>query len=268
MLSAHNILVIWNHGGGFRSLSLAKDIAWDYTSGGDRITMPELEYALSAISTQIGKNVDIVGMDACLMAMTEVAYQIKDYADILVTSEEVEPGDGWPYNTILAQLVANPTMSSEQLARTIVDKYIDSYGVSYEVTQSAIDLSYMDDLANQLSNLAQAIINDSLTPKINYILAAYYSQHYSDYYHDFIDLYDFCNKIYIYSNNASVRNIASSIQQTLSTAVINSGYNGLSVSSSKGLSIYFPYIAYDDYYDYTNFSQDTEWDEMLSYLGY
>ncbi|GAI23494.1 unnamed protein product, partial [marine sediment metagenome] len=142
-------------------------------------------------------------------------------ADILVTSEEVEPGDGWPYDTVLSQLVANSTMSSEQLAADIVDKYIYSYP-SRDVTQSAIDLSYMGDLANQLSNLAQAIINDSLTPEINYILAAYYSQHYSDYYHDFIDLYDFCNKIYIYSNNASVRNIASSIQQTLSTAVINS----------------------------------------------
>jgi clostripain len=35
------LLVIWNHGGGFRSLSLTKDIAWDDTSGGDKITMPE-----------------------------------------------------------------------------------------------------------------------------------------------------------------------------------------------------------------------------------
>ncbi|GAH31165.1 unnamed protein product, partial [marine sediment metagenome] len=106
------LLVIWNHGGGFRSpASTTKDIAWDDTSGGDKITMSELEYALSAISIQMGKNVDIVGMDACLMAMTEVAYQIKDYADILVTSEESEPNDGWPYDTILGQLVSYPTMT-------------------------------------------------------------------------------------------------------------------------------------------------------------
>jgi len=96
------LLVIWNHGGGFRSPAYTtKDIAWDDTSGGDKITMPELEYALSAISVQMGKNIDIVGMDACLMAMTEVAYQIKNHADILVASEENEPGDGWPYDTIL-----------------------------------------------------------------------------------------------------------------------------------------------------------------------
>ncbi|MCK4241048.1 MAG: hypothetical protein KAX30_05440 [Candidatus Atribacteria bacterium] len=262
------LLVIWNHGGGFRSPSpgLTKDIAWDYTSG-DKITMPELEYALLAISAQIEKKIDIVGMDACLMAMTEVAYQIKDYADILVASEENEPGDGWPYDTILSQLVVNPTTSPEQLATDIVDKYIYSYP-SYDVTQSAIDLNYMSTLADQLSDLAQAIINDSLTPKINYILAAYYSQHYSDYYHDFIDLYDFCNKISNYSNSLEVKTISLIVQQTLlNFTVINSGYNGWSISDSKGLSIYFPYTAYDSYYDYTNFAQYTFWDEMLLSLG-
>lgn len=258
------LLVIWNHGGGFRSPAYTtKDIAWDDTSG-DKITMPELEYALSAISTQIGKKIDIVGMDACLMAMTEVAYQIKDYADILVTSEENEPGDGWPYDTILAQLVANPTMSSTQLAADIVDKYIYSYP-SYDVTQSAIDLSYMNTLATQLSNLALAIMSDTLTPSINYINAAYSSQYYGD--PDFIDLYDFCNQLVTYSNSLEVKNIASNIQQTLNYAVLRWGYNGYEVNKSRGLSIYFPYTYYDTYYNNTNFSQDTFWDEMLSYLG-
>jgi hypothetical protein len=258
------LLVIWNHGGGFRSLSLTKDIAWDDTSGGDKITMPELEYALSAISAQIGKKIDIVGMDACLMAMTEVAYQIKDYADILVASEENEPGDGWPYDTILGELSGNPLVSSGQLAVDIVDKYIFSYPYG-NVTQSAIDLSYMGTLAGQLSNLALAIMSDSLTPKSKYILASVSSQYYGDY--DFIDLYDFCNQLVTYSNSLEVKNIALNIQQTLNYAVIKSGYNGKSVSGSKGLSIYFPYVTYDYYYNNTNFSQDTFWDEMLLSLG-
>jgi len=259
------LLVIWNHGGGFRSSGLAKDIAWDDTNGGDKITIPELEYALSAISVQMGKKIDIVGMDACFMAMTEVAYQVKDYADILVTSEESEPFDGWPYDAILAQLAANPTMFSTQLAADIVDKYIYFYPFD-DVTQSAIDLSYTDTLADQLSNMALAIMNDTLTPANNYINAANSSQYYGD--SDFIDLYDFCNNIYVYSNNINVKNIASSIQQTLLNAVINSDYNGESLSGSKGLSIYFPwYYGYSGYYNNTNFAQDTFWDEMLLFLG-
>ena len=260
------LLVIWNHGGGFRSPAYTtKDIAWDDTSGGDKITMPELEYALSTINTQMGKKIDIVGMDACFMAMTEVAYQIKDYADILVASEENEPGDGWPYDTILGQLVVNLATSPKQLATDIVDKYIFSYPYG-NVTQSAIDLSYMDTLTSQLSNLALDIMDDSLTLKSKYILASVSSQYYGD--PDFIDLYDFCNQLLAYSNSLEVKNIALNIQQTLNYAVIKSGYSSGSVSGSKGLSIYFPYIAYHYYYNYTNFSQDTLWDEMLSYLGY
>jgi len=261
------LLVIWNHGGGFRSPAYtAKDIAWDDTNGGDKITMPELEDALFAISNQMGKNIDIVGMDACYMAMIEVAYQIKDYADILVTSEESEPNDGWPYDTILGELAGNPLISPEQLSADIVDKYIYSYPFE-EVTQSAIDLSYIDSLASQLSNLALAIMDDSLTPKGVYIDAACSSQYYGD--PDFIDLYDFCDKIFDHSNSLEIKIMAIIIQQTLSSTVINSDYSGWGVSGSKGLSIYFPwYYNYDsEKYNDTNFAQDTFWDEMLLYLG-
>jgi len=266
------LLVIWNHGGGFRSLTYnAKDIAWDETSYWDRITMPELETALLDITTQTGENIDIVGMDACFMAMTEVAYQIKDCgAGILVASEETEPFDGWPYNTILSQLVSNPTMPAEELASSIVDNYVNSYSSSYNaynVTQSAVDLSCIGDLAIHLSIMAQAIIDDESTLPSDYIDAAYFSQHYSDF--DFIDLYDFCDEVLNYSNNDTVKGYASEIKQTLeNSVVINSDCYGPEVDSSNGLSIYFPATSYDTYYDNTDFFQDTLWYEMLSYLGY
>jgi len=261
----HYLLVIWNHGGGFRSLTYnAKDIAWDDTDE-DKITMPELEDALLDITTQTGENIDIVGMDACLMAMTEVAYQIKDCADILVASEESEPGDGWPYDTILRQLVAKPIMPAEELASIIVDKYVDSYP-SGNVTQSAIDLSYMYDLAVQLSGLAQAIMDDALTLKPNYINAASSSQGYID--PDFKDLYDFCAEIRadeVLPTN--VKDIALDIQQTLNSAIIHSRWFGATVSNSHGLSIYFPNSYYDTYYDKTSFSQVySQWVDMLKYL--
>lgn len=260
------LLVIWNHGGGFRSLNLTKDIAWDYTNGEDKITMPELESALSSISTQIGGGIDVVGMDACLMAMVEVAYQIKDYADILVASEENVPTTGWPYDTILDQLVSDPDMSSKELASEIVANYISNYPSS-GVVKSAIDLNYMDTLATQLSDLASSIMGDSLTSRAEYIFASTKVQYYGDY--DFIDLYDFCNKLLLYSNNSEVRNRALSIQQTLiNYCIIDSKYSKEEDSDSYGLSIYFPYYYYDDYYENTDFSQNTSWNEMLLYLGF
>jgi len=216
------------------------------------------------ISAQIGGKIDILGMDACFMTMTEVAYQIKDYADLLVSSEESEPEGGWPYDAILSQLTFNPSLTPTQLATNIVDDYIFTYPTTY-VTQSAIDLSYMDTLTGQLSNLAFEIMSDFSTPKYQYILAAASSQHYSDY--DFIDLYDLCNNIFDHSNSLEIKNMAIIIQQTLNSAVIKSGYSGVGVSRSRGLSIYFPYYYYHNYYDHTNFAQDTSWNEMLLSLG-
>jgi cysteine peptidase C11 family protein len=65
----------------------------------------------------LGRKVDMVGMDACLMTMLEVAYQIRDHAEILVGSE---PGDGRPYDTVLRDLAARPGMTARDLAATIV----------------------------------------------------------------------------------------------------------------------------------------------------
>ena len=36
----------------------------------------------------LGRKVDVVGVDACLMTTIEVAYQLRNHAQILVGSEE------------------------------------------------------------------------------------------------------------------------------------------------------------------------------------
>jgi hypothetical protein len=80
-----------------------------------------LEYASSLLN---GRKIDIVGMDASLMTMIEVAYQIKDHVKYLVGSEEVEPGDGWPYDLVLKVLVDEPQTAPQDFAVHIVHNYI------------------------------------------------------------------------------------------------------------------------------------------------
>src|SRR5689334_9139708 len=54
-----------------------------------------------------GRNLDLLGMDACLMAMSKICCQVDDSVDYLVASEDVVPNESWPYNSILKLLVAN-----------------------------------------------------------------------------------------------------------------------------------------------------------------
>jgi len=65
----------------------------------------------------------VIGMDACLMSTIEVAYQIRDYADYMVGSQEIEQAYGWPYKNILEKLVATPEMSSLDLSQLIVEQF-------------------------------------------------------------------------------------------------------------------------------------------------
>jgi len=265
------MLVLWNHGGGFRSVEEARDICWDYNFGLDRITMPQLEEALSFIYTQLGKKIDIVGMDACFMAMVEVAYQVKDYTQIMVASEASIPGDGWQYDCLLQNLVIYPDQNAEQFATDTVNCYYDQYsGSGKNVTLSAINLTKIENLAEKISILAQAIMSDSYSIKSNYRNARDTSQSYTGLGFDYIDLKDYVNKLSDFTSNSKVLSAANQVNQMLESGniIIENTYYGNYVNNSHGLSIYFPYYSYDSYYNYTNFSQDTLWDEMLDYLGY
>lgn len=265
----HYLLVIWNHGGGFRSLETDRDICEDYTDE-DMITMPQLEEILAFIQSQLGKKIDMIGMDACYMAMVEVAYHIKDYTDILIASEASIPPDGWQYDCILQILALNPNQTSRKFAAEIVNCYSDQYsGSGRNVTLSAIDLTLIEDLAEKISKLAYAIMNDSYTTKNIYREARDTSQNYTGLGFEYIDLKDYVDLLPDYTSNAQVLSAAIQINQMLESGniIINKTYNGNDVKNSHGLSIYYPYYSYDSYYDYTNFARDKLWDEMLIHLG-
>jgi len=107
------------------------------------------------------RHLSIIGMDACLMAMIEVQYQVRKFADVMVASQEVEPLHGWPYDTILAELAARPTMPPHELSTLIVDRFVDSYVNDSrrrpDVTQSAIDLSRLGEAADLIQTFARSL---------------------------------------------------------------------------------------------------------------
>ena len=43
----------------------------------------------------------LLGLDPGLMSNLEVASQAQQHLEAVVASEELEPGDGWPYSLVL-----------------------------------------------------------------------------------------------------------------------------------------------------------------------
>ncbi|MGB3457886.1 MAG: clostripain-related cysteine peptidase, partial [Halobacteriota archaeon] len=263
-------LTLWNHGDGWKSIDkwvpwaddikdakdagLSRGICVDNTNN-DYLSLQETEVALT------GKYVQLLGYDACLMHMIEVVYQVMANAGVSVGSEEVEPWDGWPYDTILTDLTVTPTMNEDALGTVIVDRYMDSYGYTGSETQSAMDNYALPNLVTAVDNLAQALINEINGGHWTQVQEARNAAE-EIYYSYYIDLYHFAEKIPLYVPNATAQ--AQAVMDSMGVAVYEEAH-GTSVLNDHGLSIYYPRVE-GDYlasYDSTAFASDTQWDEFL-----
>lgn len=219
------MLVVWNHGAGWPG------IAYDDESG-NGISMPQLLSSIEDVSehlkeTQNKEKLDIVNMDACLMAMLEVGYQLKDHVGFLVGSQDVEPGAGMPYGDYMGPLVKHPEMSARALSRNMVEKFVKSYTTKGSqasrhwggnaVTQSALDLTQVAKVKVSLDKLANLIMEqdgawESLI--LGYNNGVYHAKRYET--ESFADLYDFMDQVQ-YNSQVSdeIKTAARQVQVTM-----------------------------------------------------
>src|SRR5262245_52521489 len=98
--AARRLVVVWNHGAGFRSPR--RDIAYDDFGGS--LDMTEIAWALRRAGLGRANRLQILGFDACLMSMVEIVHHLRDFTELVVGSQQTEPGDGWPYDRVLARM--------------------------------------------------------------------------------------------------------------------------------------------------------------------
>ncbi|MCG2825047.1 MAG: clostripain-related cysteine peptidase, partial [Thermoplasmatales archaeon] len=268
----HYALILGDHGLGIGGL--CEDEKRTATPGGSAVWMSlnELKQALQMANSNNGVKLDIIGFDACLMGMAEVDYQIHEFANISVHSQETEDGNGWPYNPILANLTAAPTMSAEQFASIIVDCYYNYYTtvvIDTWATLSAVNLTKQTNLSNAINSFAQQLITNAYTYHTQITAARTASQTYAtgydNPYEDYTDLYDFAYEIKSRISVASVQTAAQSLMNAINDTVINEKH-GTARPDSHGISVYHPekyleyYISYDSLVE---FVPDNKWDEFL-----
>ena len=84
--------------------------------------MKEIRSALASIEGNIGAKADLVAFDAPVMAMAEVAYEIRENCDVMVGAEGSMHIDGFPYGLILNDLILaplKPCSSARSTARLV-----------------------------------------------------------------------------------------------------------------------------------------------------
>jgi len=141
-------LDIWDHGAGVSGVAYEQscpDFCYEFGNEPDKLTLPEIDYALDTITNGGENKLSIVGFDACLMATIEVVGVVYKYADIMIGSEILEPGDGWDY-TFLQLLADNPEVTAVELGQEIVDSFVKQgdpglNGISQSYQLTLLDMS-------------------------------------------------------------------------------------------------------------------------------
>lgn len=294
----HYALSIWNHGDGWRNLierrlmprAMAPETPGEETitlrtvatdnEDNDVLYMKEVQNALEAAKGRLEERgitkvkPDVVGFDACLMGMIEISYALRNVTNYMVGSEWLEPGDGWPYDTILAELINTPTFNGSDLSGVIVTKY----GLAYSsgITQSSVDMAQLNNLISKIDAFTGAMNTEWTaikTARENTITYHPYGSSWTSTWG--VDLWDFADKVYNEATSATIKDTALDVKNSIDAFVTNEQHSS-DKNGSHGVAIYFPpnKAAFDNDPDHTAYLQENtvypvdfvrfhSWDEFL-----
>jgi hypothetical protein len=252
------------------------DFSEDMTNG-DAIRVAgenrEMNRALKVIHDSLGRNLDLLCFDACFMAMLEVGYESKDYADLIVGSEEMEPGAGYPYTEILRWLGEHQSASPAELGSAIVTEYVNSYkpgGGQYcstSVVHSSVTLGWSQvALAEKLNRFAEELIAAGGKENPRIVQARNACQPYNGV--EGIDAEDFANLISLDPQLPdTLRAAATDLSEYIDTIVSAQGQysdpNDRSLANSNGIALYYPKGDPWFLYKALGLADATLWDEFI-----
>jgi hypothetical protein len=244
----------------------------------------ELIQALDTLNNPV--HFDIIGFDSCLTASLAVAYEIKNYANYMIASQDdqfhfdsAQSGlfdYGMNYN-FLEDLVDSPSTYSadiESLCSLIVDNYYNTDDRDI-ATLSAVDLSKIPQLVNSFGDLAEKLSAD----KIEYLMELrksyektkkfgnYYPGN-GDYVPTFVDFYSYAENLKEkITDNSEIDGYLTEILGQISTAIIADNNDD---DAANGINICFTW-PFDTGYNgaYSNFllSDLTQWDDILRWIS-
>lgn len=258
-----------------------RGVCWD-DSVGNYLTNQKLDYALQTIRDTYmhGGKFSIIGFDACLMSMLEVANLIAKHADYMVGSQEVELGTGWNYQKVL-DLFTRTSPQPQQFAQHIAQVYKDSYAsITNDYTQSTINLAAVQAVEDSLDAVAtllvQALAIDRNKSVLNAIRASknkLLCTHFDE--PSYIDLHHFLTNLeqnlkhFACNDRATCTRIVNNLKKAIAATknaieqAVLTNVAGASLQLAQGLSIYFPDQRIHSSYMKTDFYQQNSWARLL-----
>ena len=269
--ATYYLLDLWNHGGGWRDNPRTvkylprKAICWDEGSNNDTLYIDDVQHAISSALSSAGKSrLDVIYMDACLMQMVEVAYELRNLTKYLVASEETVPGDGGDYTDILDRYKNLDVHSPFMFSYEIVASYRHQYYATSGTTLSALNLTKLNSLISAINVFADNLVKQNGS-KIEDIR----SETRDFTYPDQADLYHFaqlCNE----KISGGVPG-AEEVMVAIENMIVKEYHHSSSMAGSYGIAIYLPpspskvISEYTENHHSVDFISDTKWNNFIKW---
>ena len=294
-------IILWNHGNGWYpddglhkfgakpGLSGPNDplkaICSDESSD-NALSTAGVGESMEKVAKMLGRKIDLVGFDACLMGMAEAYYELRNAADVACGSEKTEPGDGWPYDEFLSILAANPEYNAEQLGRTIVETYTSSFNGGSQgnenVTQSCVRftdtamanfdaaISMFAEELNRVVALDKEGVKAAVAATQDFRVRSFFGSYFTTH----KDLYDFALKMKdAFPQDEDLCAGADLMMEAISGEngfVVANGITEVSeygtVTGAHGVAIYIPVNGYEETYEGLDFAK-TGWYDFIKTLN-
>jgi hypothetical protein len=291
---------IWREQSGV-VVDIAGGMLWDDTAadGGNdsqSLSTQALGEALQRVHQLTGRTVDLLYLDACSMAMSEVVYEVRANARYVLASQNTKWA-AFRYDLLLNQLTdllngaGDGVVDVRELGKRWLNSevaYVSS-APGYAYTFSLIDSARMSDVVTSTTTLAQAL--RTVLPDQHDLVRQVFEQtsHFDTDYNSevtsqdaYIDLYEFA--LYLanaFPDPSPVAAAARQVQSAVQSAVVLTRYdNGIENASSSlnafswrqlgGLSIYTPLFEDEarrqELYNPVNltWAADSLWEEWLT----
>jgi hypothetical protein len=249
-------LYFWGHG-------------WNWHPGWvmeDDTNVDTLDYhEQKAAIPQLGF-IDVVGYDGCNMATLEIYKLWQNKASVVTASEEYVGWNGIEYDSVIAQLRADPFMSADQVAIATSQSAITLGG---ERTWSAVAVDgRLTSLLTATEQFAVALTNGLAAHRKKYNNAFGATRSMWQAPMD-KDLYDMAHEINQAVSDATIKARAQAVMNAISSVVLHEGHTN-AYSDVHGMTIYHISKAAqkDSNYAYYRSTIDlaltTSWDEFLN----
>ncbi len=123
------------------------------------MSIKSLAGAFSKIVKATGKKIDLFVADADFMQSIEIVYELKDYVDVIVGSEEKNPRMGYIYDFVLEEPIENPDFDSRKLANGVVH-------FSENLSTSAVRTDKIPGFMPLLDQWVDAVMDDPVAMKM------------------------------------------------------------------------------------------------------